>query len=265
MHKVTVAVLDYNRPQESELCLTSLRQNCAFDNSIVFLSNGGRQDYVWDFYNSGLIDKLILRKDNSGCGLGTRELFTDFDLDSQYVLYCQCDQFLNRRIEQSEVDGWIEMIESTDNIKYIDLAGNQGHGIYSERAHLISKSFYNSIPNSMGGPGKHAHLTWTEQSVQEYFKKHEFSFYTVNPAPFVDNGKVSRREYPCGGELVQFTDTKQVFIAKPIKNRADFPNIKLTDGEWVSILNGDWVNGTIPSMHISDSFHVWDAPYALKK
>lgn len=264
--KVSILVLDYNRPEESELCLVSLRQNCHFDNEIVFLSNGGYQDYTFQFYKNGLIDKLILRKENSGCGLGTRELFNNFDLVSEYVIYCQCDQFLNRAIEADEVAEWVKIIEDENNtIKYVDLAGNQGHGVYSERAHFINKYFYNKIPNTIGGPGKHSAEVWTEESVQKYFKENNYSFYTVSPIPFIDNGKVSRREYPCGGELVQFTDTKQVFITRPIKQKVDFPNIKLTDEEWISILNGEWENGTVPELQKKDSFVVWEAPYALNK
>ena len=76
-------ILDYNRPVESLLCLKSIKRHAKFDHNIVYLSNGGEQEYVYDYYKQGLIDKLILRKYNSGCGLGTRELFNDFNLNNR--------------------------------------------------------------------------------------------------------------------------------------------------------------------------------------
>ena len=82
-----ILILDYNRPKESELLLASIKKYANFNYKIIYLSNGGEQDYAIDYYNKGLIDKLILRKHNSGCGLGTRELFNDFDIDSDFVFY----------------------------------------------------------------------------------------------------------------------------------------------------------------------------------
>jgi hypothetical protein len=254
-----ILVLDYNRPKESELCLESIEKFAKFNYKVIYLSNGGEQDYAIDFYKRGLIDKLILRKSNSGCGLGTRELFNDFDLDSDFVFYVQCDQFMVRDLSQEEIDFYISKIK--DNVAYVDLAGNQGRGIYSERAHFISKSFYNKIPNTIGGPGPYANQKWTEQSLQEYLKENGLKFATINPLVFADNGKCSLREYPCGGQLLMYADTKQVFVLKPITKRVDFINIHLTDSEWEAILSNKWQNGTIPEQHRDYSFKVWEKPY----
>lgn len=256
---LTYAILDYDRPKESELCLKSIHRYSKFPFNIVYLSNGGNQDYTMDFYKQGLINKLILRKKNSGCGLGTRECFNDFDSD--YIAYIQSDQFLCREFNQKELEGYLYLIY-TNQFFYIDLAGNQGQGRFSERAFLMKKAYYQAIPNTIGGPGPYANEKWTEQSVQEYIERNKFKFYS-SQLLFADNGKVSKREYPNGGELIMHTDTKEVFIIKPITQRIDFPNIKLTDEEWSQILSNTWVNGTIPINHKKDSFKYWKEPYNI--
>lgn len=261
---ITFGILGYDRPIESELCIKSIRKNAKFDHEIVYISNGGNQDYAINLYKNGLIDKLILRKSNSGCGLGTREVYNDFNLNSDYLIYIQCDQFLCREFSKDELYHYLALLQD-GKYMYIDLAGNQAHGRYSERAQLMSKKLYNSIPNSIGGPGPFANRLWTEESIENYRKNNGLSFLTVNPVLFADNGKISRREYPCGGVLVQHTDEKSVFIEKPIKVRIDFPNVHLTDEEWDKILNNTWVNGTIPEKHRNDSFVAWNGIYCWNK
>jgi GT2 family glycosyltransferase len=58
--KFNFLILDYNRPKESELCLKSIKNFVKFDHSIIYLSNGGEQEYIYSYYKKGLIDKLIL-------------------------------------------------------------------------------------------------------------------------------------------------------------------------------------------------------------
>lgn len=258
---VTFALLDYNRPNESYLCLQSIHRFTKIPYNIVYLSNGGEQEYAIDFYKRGLIDKLILRKFNSGCGLGTRECFNDFNIDSNYIIYVQTDQFMIRDFIKEEFELYISHLES-ENYFYIDLAGNQGNGNPSERALLINKYKYQKIPNSIGGPGPFANHKWTEQSFQEYMKTNNLKFFTTDIL-FADNGKISRRQYPCGGELIQLTDEKSLFIIKPIKQRIDFPNLKLTDNEWNLILSNKWQNGDIPELHKKDSFKYWQKPWDI--
>jgi hypothetical protein len=257
-----ILILDYNRPKESELCLWSIKKHAKFNHKIIYLSNGGEQDYAYSFYKNGLIDKLVLRKNNSGCGLGTRELFNDFDLNSEFVIYVQCDQYMVRDLSESEILMYKNNIK--DDILYIDLAANQGGGRYSERAHFINKNTYNRIPNSIGGPGPFANEKWTEESIQNYMKDNNLKFLSASPIVFADNGKYSIREYPCGGQLLMYTDTKQVFIIKPIKKKIDFINISLTEEEWDQILNNKWINGTIPINHRNNTFKVWEKPIEIK-
>lgn len=261
--KFNFLVLDYNRPKESELCLQSIRKFAKFNYNIIYLSNGGQQDYVYNYYKNNLIDKLILRKFNNGCGLGTRELFNDFDIDCEFVFYVQCDQFMIRDLKQNEIDLYISKINN--KTLYIDLAGNQGNGKYSERAHFINKNTYNKIPNAIGGPGPYANQKWTERALQDYIAKNNLEFITIDPPLFGNNGKISYRQFPCGGETMHFTDTKQLWIIKPLKDRYDgWPNFNLTDEEWVKILNNQWENGTVPVNHAKDTFKCWERPYDIK-
>jgi hypothetical protein len=258
---VTYAILDYNRPVESELCLKSIHKFSKFTYTVVYLSNGGNQDYVVDYYKNGLIDKLVLRNNNSGCGLGTRECFNDFSMESEHIIYVQTDQFLVRKFSLEELSLYLSFLKEKKYF-YIDLAGNQGHGNPSERALLMNKYDYQRIPNSIGGPGPFADYKWTEQSLQEYMKLNDLKFFT-SELLFMDNGKVSRRQYPCGGELIQFTDEKSVYITRPITKRIDFPNIHFTDKEWEFILNNKWADGTIPELQIKDSFKCWRRPFSV--
>jgi hypothetical protein len=64
---------------------------------------------------------------------------------------------------------------------------------------------------------------------------------------------------------MHFTDTKQLWIIKPLRDRYDgWPNFNLTDEEWNKILNNQWENGTIPVNHSKDTFKCWERPYDMK-
>jgi glycosyltransferase involved in cell wall biosynthesis len=261
---VTIAVLNFNRPKETELCLRSIQQYAQFKKEVILVNNGGEDsDIIYSFYKQGLIDKLILRKENKGCGWGTRECYNDFNPDSDWILYVQCDQFMGKVLDQETIDNYIKYLENK-HAYCIDLAGNQGRGRFSERASLMNKSFYNSIPNTVFGPGPMANGKWTEQVVQEYFESplHKYKI-ALGKYCFFDNGKESIRDYPCGGRLKMFTDSKQVFIEKPITKRIDFPNVAFSDSDWEKVLNGTWTNGAIPEGNLKDSFVYWPRPYEV--
>jgi hypothetical protein len=64
---------------------------------------------------------------------------------------------------------------------------------------------------------------------------------------------------------MHFTDTKQLWIVKPLRDRYDgWPNFNLTDDEWEKILNNTWENGSIPKNHQKDCFTYWKKPYEAK-
>lgn len=43
--KVSILVLDYNKPEEARKCLESVKEYCKFNKEVIFYSNGGEQDY----------------------------------------------------------------------------------------------------------------------------------------------------------------------------------------------------------------------------
>ena len=153
------------------------------------------------------------------------------------------------------------------NFGYVDLAGAQaGNQVYSERAGLINRDFYLSIyrgeDGKLGGPGPYNDNKYSEQYVQEYFKQNNLQIAHISPPPFVDNGRYSIRELPCGGILIHRCDTKHLWVIKPIKQRyIHYP--VLTDSEYFDMVNGKWPIwgideiGRIPEAWAAHSFQCW--------
>lgn len=256
---VSIVILDFNRSKEASLLIRSLK-HAEFEHEIVYVSNGGEQDYVLDYYWTGKIDRMVLNTRNEGCGLGTRLGF--HAALGKYVLYCQVDQWLCRAFYDHELQQIIRYLETNLDFLYADLAGNQGHGVFSERALLIDRLRYLAIPGleeTVGGPGPYADQLWTEQLVQEYMKREYLKILHVTPLLFGDNGKWSRRTFPCGAETLHSTDEKRLFIIKPFRQRYDnFPNLKLNEEEWKMALNGTWPKeGLIPEADKPHSFIHW--------
>ncbi len=257
---LTVAILDYDRPKEAEMCLMSIERFITCPHQLLYVSNGGDQRFARDAYEStDLIDTLILNRNNWGCGIGTKQAFQA--ALTEWVLYVQCDQFAGREFSEAEFKRWVTYLETHPDTLYVDLAGNQGHGRYSERAHLMRRDDYLDIPglnSTIGGPGPYADFRWTEELVQEYMAKEGLKLISAPPV-FGDNGKWSRREFPCGGITLHSTDEKKLFIVKPLIKRYDhFPNLKLNDAEWADVLDGKWpVDGRIPEADKEHSFICW--------
>lgn len=259
--RVSIAILDYNRKNEAIKLLESIKTHAKFDHEIVYLSNGGAQDYVLDFYKNGQIDKLILNKNGNGCGLGTRQLFQS--CMSDWVIYVQVDQFLYRELNEIHISQMIDALSKNKEAFYVDLANNQGQGRFSERAGFFDRKRYLSMPRIneiVGGPGPFADKQWTENYVQEYMKESGLTFFTGPECFFfADNGKWSHRHYPCGGETLHSTDQKVLRIIKSLKRKYNFPNLNLNDAEWSEVLSGAWpIEGKIPEADKAHSFHVWN-------
>lgn len=267
MNKVSYLVLDFNRQAESHLCLSSLRENTKFECPIIYLSNGGHQDYVWEFYKQGLIDKLILNKENMGLGFGTTDLFKN--CNSEWAIYVQNDQFLGREYTEEELNKQIKTIEDSldiyltgDNqkplITSMSLAGDQCQGKYSERAHLIKTEFYNRIPNKPnGGAGPYHHIEWNEGYIQKHYEQNNLQHFIWPDVLFGDNGCWSMRTNPDGSIWRHRTDTKQAYLVQgPVKEKYVYP--KFTDNEWADVLaTQKWPDGQIPENEKKDSFKVW--------
>lgn len=247
----SVLVLDYNKPKETEFCLHSIKDFCDFDKNVILYSNGGDQDYVYNFYKQGLIDKCVFNKSNVGCGVATIELFRM--CSTEYAIYMQNDQAFVKLFTQSHIDQLKDHINN--KVKSVSLAGMPcGPLIYSERAHFINVEFYNSIPNkTIGGPGPLNDIQYSENSIQQYYKAYGYIHAAIPPI-VADNGIYSIREL-AGGVLKWRTDTKQLWVISPPKNKIE--HLGLTDDEWDFILNGKWENGAIPESWKKDSFKFW--------
>ncbi len=268
---LTVCVLDYNRPKESEVCLRSIKQLLNVTPiQILYLSNGGDQSHARRFYDEGLVDSLLLNKTNVGCGIATKQMVSA--ALTEWVMIVQSDQFLFRPFTQIDFNKMVETLNhpNCQSILYVDLAGNQGHGKYSERSHLINRRRYLDIPGMddvIGGPGPFAQSVWTEKHIQDYMTPNPYkdglSFVSdASTYFFQDNGKWSEREYgPEYGNAKtrHSTDEKKLFILSPFSRRADgFPNLNLTDEEWNLVLSNQWPEqGRIPEKDVPHSFVVW--------
>lgn len=255
---LSVAILDFKREKESVRLLESLREHLKVSADIVYCHDGPPNQYVQDAYQRGEIDTLLVTKHPRGCGIQTRQLFQA--CMTPYVLYVQVDQYLVTDFDSEVLEGCVNILKDPGTF-YVDLAGNQGHGRPSERALLMERKRYLSIEgidSTIGGPGPYACYPWTEAALQNHMQKNGLRFATIRPLFFTDNGKESRRAYPCGGETLHYTDEKTLFITKPLKQRYDFPNLRLTDDEWAEVLEGRWpVEGKIPEKEKSHSFKVW--------
>lgn len=244
------------RPKESQLCLSSLIENTKFECPIIYLSNGGQQDYVWDFYKQGVIDQLILNKKNEGLGFGTTDLFNI--CKTEYAIYVQNDQFLGREYTEEELDRQISTLVASTEIGSISLAGDQCQGKYSERAHLALTKAYNSIPNKPnGGAGPYHHIEWNEGYIQKIYEELKLKHYIWPEPLFGDNGAYAFRQNPDGSMWRHRTDLKTLeLVSGPIKEKYVYP--KFTDAEWDEVLKTQsWPKDQIPEQEKEHSFRVW--------
>lgn len=246
-NRISFLILDYNKPEESKLCLDSIRNNVSgVDYEIVYLSNGGDQDYVFDFYKAGLIDKLILNKVNNGCGNGTHELFAA--CSTEYAFYVQNDQILIAPLDQERVATYIKFLQENPKTLCIDVAGAQaGLYRYSERAHFINVEKYLNIPRGikgeLGGPGPFNNKTYVENYVQKFAERYSLAVIH-DDCLFQDNGKWSIRSIG-DGVYKHRCDTKEFYVLKcPTYKTPTYP--PFNDEEWDLALNGKWVDGTVP-------------------
>lgn len=261
MEKISYLILDFMRPKESSICLESLKQHSRFPYQVIYLSNGGVQDYVIDHYNKGLIHKLILNKKNTGLGFGTTDLFKI--CDTRYAIYVQSDQYLRRTFAQDEVEFLISFFDTAkDNkaIKSISLAGDQCQGKYSERAHIIDVNFYNSISNKPnGGAGPYHDIEWNEGYIQRHYETMNYLHY-IYETLFMDNGCYATRQNPDGSVWTHRTDTKQLkYISGPINHKFVYP--QFTDAEWEQVLRDQsWPEWRVPEKERNNSFIFFKAP-----
>jgi hypothetical protein len=247
---ISFLLLDHNRPEESRLCLESIKKHCSeIKYKIYFLANGNDENYAQKFFEEGLIDHLIQNKKNNGCGFGTMQLFQT--CDTEYAFYVQVDQFMISDLLPRDIEDFCRALEG-GKVGHIDVAGDQGNGSFSERALFTSVSFYNAISKEGGGPGPYCHLKWSEESVQDYYRDNEIHFLTTDLI-FQNNGKWSQRENPDGSKWRHRTDSKELWMISPPSIKYDYP--KFSDEEWKEVLKTQsWEDGKIPKSELEHSF-----------
>ncbi len=256
---VSYLILDFERHDESHTCISSIHRYSKFPYEVIYLSNGGNQEYVLNYYNLGLIDKLILNYKNNGLGFGTTDLFRF--CDTKYAIYLQSDQFLRRTFAQDELDYLISFLDTKKQdktIKSVSLAGDHCQGGYGERCHLIETEFYNSIPDKPnGGAGPYHDKPWNEGYIQEFYRKNDYMHYIYPDVMVVDNGCFSVRQNPDGSLWKHRTDTKTLELLNgPIKEKYVYPNF--TDSEWDGVLKDQiWPKDQIPEQDKKNSFQCW--------
>lgn len=255
MHEVnlTVCVLDFKKSIETRQCLESIKTNLLVPHKTVLLDNGGGGEYGWQYYKEGLCDVFISKRDGQGGGVGQTDLFRWSD--TKYTMFIQNDQVLQEQINES-VYGWM-LNKFNEGFKCVDLAGDQGHGIWSDRAHLIETAFFNSCgPHPRGGTGPLHAEPWLEKYMQEVFKRPENRiFHIQNPIFFRDCGIWTIRQQPDGSICRMRTDTKALWWESAPKEKYVFP--QMSESEWEKSIRGEWVNGDIPKSYLKHSFNCW--------
>lgn len=259
--KVSYLVLDFMKPQETQVCLESIKARSKFDYKVYLLVNGGDNFYASSFMSKGLVDHLIVNKTNSGLGVGTTDLFRY--CDTPYALYVQNDQFLASEFREDRLHLLINLLNQSTSegeiVGSISLAGAPcGRNIYSERAHLINVDFYNSLPTDKYGAGPYHDGPWNEELIQNYYKENGYIHATDFPIIFADNGRRAVRQNPDGSVWEHQPDTKRLWLKRgPVTEKHVYP--KFTNEEWEEVLvNNNWPDGQIPVNEQSESFEAFN-------
>lgn len=175
---ITFLVLDFNKKEESFRLLKSLKLNAKFPHKVVFCSNGGRQDYVMDFYRDGLIDDLILNKKTIDRKDAIKQLFGF--CQEQISIYVPNNQILLREFNQTELERIISMLGLGDydnksrfhEVKSIDLSGNGNPDLLIENAFLLRPRFFTN------------YLSFNTAPLNDYYKQNLLLHYKLENALF---------------------------------------------------------------------------------
>lgn len=253
-------VLDFNRPNESKLLLESIKRHLKVKNEVIFLSNGGEQDYVYEFYKNGLIDKCILNKKNEGSGFGTIRL-TEF-CQTDYFINLQCDNYFIRDFTEEDYSIIIDSFDK-HNLGSVDLTCIVPESQkFSERAFIANTEFYCSNPEKTGagtGPIKIENGKGTEESFYNWIIKNNKKIFSIRPQLVGDSGKYAILQVGENGILKRRCDTQELKVVSLPNTTMDAYN--LSNEEWSDILCGKWEDWRIPeksipwvSLFFSDSF-----------
>lgn len=256
---IDILVLNYNRPDETKLCLESLKANAQFEHRVIVYNNGGTDfDQIFSFYKDGLIDKLIFNKVNEGEGFGCVEMYNN--CKSKFSFFIENDCELLYPITQENIDEFIHVLDN-GMASCIDLTGGIcGKNIYSGRVFFINTEFYKSIKKCdengiYGGPGPYNDTPPLEHYIQKYFKDNNLNVVHT-PKIIKENGKWSVREIG-DGIYKHRTDTQQFYILKqPTYPTKEYP--PFNENEWKKVIAGEWKDGDIPEKWQPHSFKFWE-------
>lgn len=263
---LSIFVLDYAKPIESRLCLESVKRHVKVPYKVIFVDNGSGEDYSLQFLKEGLVDQLIINRDSTGLGIGTRDGMNA--CFGQVALMLQNDQLFIKDFLMPEfislVTNFGATTEDGKKVGSINLAGNVApEGVYSERAHLISTRFYkdmerNNILGYAGAGPYHDAGPWREAQIQELYARENLIHWTPPAMPWVrDNGVYALRDMKEGGVFLHRTDTKQVWVIVPPTGDKNPMYPKMTEEEFSMCKRGEWMDGRIPSLERQDSFNCW--------
>jgi hypothetical protein len=268
---VTLSILDFMKPVESRLCLESIRTHVKVPHKVVFCDNGSGEDYPLQFVREGLVDQLIVNRESTGLGLGTRDCMNASF--SPFTIMMQNDQLFARDLTQTDFDSLVSQLgqdTAQGKIASINLAGPVTEpGRYSERAHLVFTTFYRQMEHNgvLGyhGAGKWHNGPWREAQIQAIYAAQNLIHWTPPTTQWVkDNGVYAVRDMGEGGVFCHRTDSKRLWVIVPPTGpkNPDYP--KLTAEEWEEVLHGRWPDGAIPDNEVADSFDCWSGSELTK-
>lgn len=254
-YDLSFLILDYNRPNELEMVINSIRKYVKVNYQVIVHANGGEQKYHYEMYNAGLINKLILNKENNGAGYGAVDLFNY--CNTEYGFYIEGDQTFIRNFEKKELESWISKIEK-EGYEFVSPIGAATQGNFSQRAFFTNTISYRKLALEMpcGGPGPYSARETNESFTQKYLQKNK-KLVNIDPPLCMDMGCFSYNTNPDGSEWLHRTDTKNHWLVKgPVKEKHVYP--QFNDIEWAKVLEEQKWNGDVPEKLKSCSFVHWN-------
>jgi hypothetical protein len=254
-YDLSFLILDYNRPNELMMVLDSIKKRVKLNYQIILHANGGEQEYHYNLYIKGLINKLILNKENNGAGFGVVDLFNYCNTD--YGFYIEGDQVFLRDFTKEEHDQWKYKIEN-EGYEFISPIGMATQGEFSQRAFFTSTLLYRKLSLEMpcGGPGPYCEKNTNENFIQKYLKNTN-KLLNIKTPLCMDMGCFSRCINPDKSEWLHRTDTKEHWLVKgPVLRKYVYP--QFNDIEWEQVLKNQKWDGGIPEKLKSSSFIYWE-------
>lgn len=248
-------VCDFRKKFETQNCLQSIKKHALLPHCTIYLDNGASdENYPNDFYQQELCDIIIRKRRGMGAGFGQTDLIRF--CSTKYFIFVENDQELIQDITQDRLNYFIDLLENK-GFHCIDLNGDQSNkDAWTNRAHLMKTSFFNSFaPFPNGGPGYDS-LPWNEEFLSHKFRDNNYKIAHIRPLFFKDCGKWSIRE--AGDGLYKHrTDTKILFIEKTPTYKTDvFPPFDTED--WELALSGNWPkDGKVPNLWKNNVFKCW--------